>query len=70
MTGTIPEKIVPCFKCGMKCAFVQNVQGKWYLSPIAIDGKIYKVHGKNGMFYPAHNCKKKDHTPQGEEQKQ
>jgi hypothetical protein len=57
MEGQTPEKIVKCKKCGEKCAWVQNIKGKWYLTPLSsLDGKIYKVHGKNGMFYPQHRC--------------
>jgi len=55
-TGTIPSSIVKCKNCGEKCAWVQNVKGKWYLVQLGCDGKIRKTHGMNGMFYSQHSC--------------
>jgi len=48
---------IRCKNCNMKCNWIKSKKGKWYLTPIAMDGKIYKVHGMNGMFYPIHQCR-------------
>lgn len=58
--ATTPKSIIKCRNCGANCAWVKSKKKKFYLTPINIDGKIHKVHGMNGNFYPMHQCAKKE----------